>query len=1581
MTSKNSQQPANPASNNNTAAPAATSYASAAGAVKKPSSAPVVATGSNQPIVAAGSSALTSNHAKSSSVSPLNGRPNIMPVTPATPAVAHGTSTVNGQSEHNRKSSVTISTTGPNNYPTNGASTSAKPGIQFGYQESPAASHSTPQPPSAPVPIPTNRTVMEPRTSPSPIPQPSISGGRPSSGAPPSSANVNFGSLGNDQSHMTTPSASQDPSALGPHAHQHSPHIRRSSNVSDISNHSGHQPGGMGRGNFSGGSRGGRAYNGVFNAGYPPNNFNRNQQGNQGRGGMAPNFSNSGRQHGFGTPPQQNRSPAMAPAVPQSVPTLPPGQMPGYYYTPGGNNGIPPNQVQHQTFPNNQQVTRIQPKHKKKGVRRESEKCSNLYQRTEPWKHDPDMRPRRYSRRLGSRSSMTDERRHVGQVPVDRPDSLSVSDSTMISLPQYFPFQSQITQEIGHLDLSPESGNFDRLLTSVKQNFYPYDHRNPIPQMQQMQPVPPMHGFPAYPNMHNGGSPLPPYQQPFVPGPYPPSHQPMSRSNSSQISDQRPASSTGQSQVPVAQGTPQQQAAQLKPVVAQSPHFTRPQKRSAAITIKNEAGEAIDLKNLKPPPPASPASTSQQSRTPPVVSSTPTPPPKASTPKSFVSAHTRTDSTSNSKTVEEKRNEFREKIKQTATSDKDKEDESNASNDKNTAELQSTTTVVQDELTKAPESEKAAIDEKKTADEETKQPIDPEPSASKIPDEPSKDEQADDLEAIIREMEEADARREAEAAEQNKKRQAEVIAKKKEEFEARAANAAENDRKLREQEREMERLEDEKERKRMTAATEGGFRQGEFRPSKPNPPSPRKLLANSTNVTLGKEAEEKEKATAKPPAPSETASNPVVNDKAATPGAKASPSGRAPKPQALNLAQLNNKAVEPPQPSAALQSLKTARLLDVIKTDIYPPGINSPNPALNAAVTKKGTSFKYDSAFLLQFKSVFTEQPSLDFHQQVKTLIGDGDGGRSVSNRSGNNSGRQSTRGSTSNFPVGSMGSMGSFGAGGVSQLPPGSTSSQRFEMSNKAMSGRSSGINLGSFQRPGSAFTGGNPMSRTPSSNMGSLPHSSRQPSRRNASKTNTLNAKAEAQAAKNMPLTQGMKIESLQTSTTGWKPTSVGKGTSAGNLANQANIMDPAMVQRKVKAALNKMTPENFERISDQILEIAAQSKEETDGRTLRQVIQLTFEKATDEAHWASMYARFCKKMLETMSPDIRDENIKDRNGNIVSGGALFRKYLLNRCQEEFQRGWKIQLPEPKEGEEKKDGATVLLSDEYYQAAAAKRRGLGLIQFIGELYKLGMLTERIMHECVRKLVDYQGIPDEAEVESLCKLLRTIGGNLDAAEKGKPMMDAYFQRIQSMIELTGLPSRLQFMLMDVVDLRKANWVSKEANKGPKTLEEVRVEAEKVAAQKAAEAARSNQRGGGGRAQLGRGDARHLPGGFPQPPPNQVGIDDLRRLKGGASRPSSTNLTLGPMSMLNSRSNSGRRLGPGGSLSRGADDSGASSRTGTPPVREPPTSTNSFGLLANMDSEHPGSPPSTAASPALAKATPETSAAAEQGGN
>jgi translation initiation factor 4G len=134
-------------------------------------------------------------------------------------------------------------------------------------------------------------------------------------------------------------------------------------------------------------------------------------------------------------------------------------------------------------------------------------------------------------------------------------------------------------------------------------------------------------------------------------------------------------------------------------------------------------------------------------------------------------------------------------------------------------------------------------------------------------------------------------------------------------------------------------------------------------------------------------------------------------------------------------------------------------------------------------------------------------------------------------------------------------------------------------------------------------------------------------------------------------------------------------------------------------------------------------------------------------------------------------------------------------------------------------------------------------------------------------------------------------------------------------------------------------------------------QAEAAAAQKAAENARGSQRGGGGggRMQQGRGDSRNFSNQYGnQPPPdyqkNTVGMDDLRRLTNkNTNRAASQQMSFGPTSMFSSRSNSGRKMGPGGSLSRTGEDSGASSRTGTPPHKEKDaTSANAFRFVIHI---------------------------------
>ena len=525
------------------------------------------------------------------------------------------------------------------------------------------------------------------------------------------------------------------------------------------------------------------------------------------------------------------------------------------------------------------------------------------------------------------------------------------------------------------------------------------------------------------------------------------------------------------------------------------------------------------------------------------------------------------------------------------------------------------------------------------------------------------------------------------------------------------------------------------------------------------------------------------------------------------------------KPAALKLE--TSKQVEAPTPSAALQSLLSARFLTRLDEKIYPAAIASPNPALNSAAPMG--KFRYDMNFLMQFQSVFTEKPSETWSDKIRDTLGDADTpqtAKSGRNNFGGSAPRQpSTTKPTPNTSFGPSNTMGTFGRA--------TTSDERFKQSMRQVP-MNKPYNMSNSNAFPSAFSSGSNMMRTSSSTSMGNPQSPRNnPSRSGMGRGGGggsragMGPKVDAKQNAAMPLTAGKDVSGLKVSEKGWKPMHVGQGLSTGPPpGGEVGYLAPDVVQRKVKSALNKMTPTTFAKISTQIIEIVMQSKQETDGRTLRQVIQLTFEKATDEAHWAEMYARFCSQMLLSMTAEIKDETLaNDKNGNITAGNTLFRRYLLNRCQQDFEAGWKSALPENPEG---KGAEAALLSDEYYTAAAAKRRGLGLVKFIGELYKLGMLASRIMVVCVQRLLEYEGIPEEAEIESLSGLLNTIGEGLDNDEKARGPMNGFFQRIGEILKLEALPSRMRYMLMDLIDLRRAGWKGKaSAAKGPATIEQV----------------------------------------------------------------------------------------------------------------------------------------------------------------
>ena len=111
---------------------------------------------------------------------------------------------------------------------------------------------------------------------------------------------------------------------------------------------------------------------------------------------------------------------------------------------------------------------------------------------------------------------------------------------------------------------------------------------------------------------------------------------------------------------------------------------------------------------------------------------------------------------------------------------------------------------------------------------------------------------------------------------------------------------------------------------------------------------------------------------------------------------------------------------------------------------------------------------------------------------------------------------------------------------------------------------------------------------------------------------------------------------------------------------------------------------------------------------------------------------------------------------------------------------------------------------------------------RFIGELFKLGMLTTAIMHRCIRHLLE-DG--DEESLECLCKLLTTIGKDLENKNQD---LTACFHSMKDISQKRGkVSSRVRFMLQDVIDLRQNKWIPRRDDSVPKTMDQIQKEAEK----------------------------------------------------------------------------------------------------------------------------------------------------------
>ncbi|XP_055864635.1 eukaryotic translation initiation factor 4 gamma 3-like isoform X6 [Biomphalaria glabrata] len=266
-------------------------------------------------------------------------------------------------------------------------------------------------------------------------------------------------------------------------------------------------------------------------------------------------------------------------------------------------------------------------------------------------------------------------------------------------------------------------------------------------------------------------------------------------------------------------------------------------------------------------------------------------------------------------------------------------------------------------------------------------------------------------------------------------------------------------------------------------------------------------------------------------------------------------------------------------------------------------------------------------------------------------------------------------------------------------------------------------------------------------------------------------------------------------------WKPSP--KLVYAGEITEKRKSLES-----DVLFIMNRLTPTNFERLAVEMRNLNIQTYEE-----LTDLVKIFFDKVTMETKFVEAYALLCKVMSSIKVPP--PPGMKENQ-------ATFRVVMLTKCQQEFEADKSIIFEDPEEKKKKIESEmpegnerNEKIEATLYQMKLKRLKFYGNIRFIGELFKLGMLTENIMHDCIYRLLKAR---DDDSLVSLCQLLTTVGSVLDT-EKAKVRMDQYFNQMGKIAE--ERKSRIKFTLKDAIDLRNNNWVPRKEQTGPKKIDEV----------------------------------------------------------------------------------------------------------------------------------------------------------------
>lgn len=277
--------------------------------------------------------------------------------------------------------------------------------------------------------------------------------------------------------------------------------------------------------------------------------------------------------------------------------------------------------------------------------------------------------------------------------------------------------------------------------------------------------------------------------------------------------------------------------------------------------------------------------------------------------------------------------------------------------------------------------------------------------------------------------------------------------------------------------------------------------------------------------------------------------------------------------------------------------------------------------------------------------------------------------------------------------------------------------------------------------------------------------------------------------------------------------------------------------VIYRRVRGILNKLTPEKFDDLLNQMMGFKIDSDVKLQG-----VCNLVFEKAIDEPNFSVAYAQLCHELSSKLKRD-QDGTPTTAAAALTTPAAVagapqktaFSLSMIQKCQSEFTQHvstsidvrlapFQKRVDEATDPEEKAD-LLMQLDDE---ESKLRRRSNGTVRFIGELFKFNMLNPGVMMRCIQTLIAQR---TDDKLECACKLLQTVGQKLETTkQETKSAMNGFFDTLQSIVngKDSKVCSRVRFMIQDVVELKRNKWVPRknDITVNPKTMDQIQKECE-----------------------------------------------------------------------------------------------------------------------------------------------------------